>query len=180
MYLYLVLSYTGSAPSKLIKMATGDKYTHVSISKNEDLSVMYSFGRKYNATPVPAGFITEDISKGLFNNAKVLIYRLKVDEHTVENFDNYIEDLKLQRTYYDYKGAIGVYLNKDKFGQGGYVCSSFVYEILQELELIEEKTIDNKSKWNIKPEDFKSLDNIELIYEGEASNFMAYGELVAK
>lgn len=171
MYLYLVLSYTGSAPSKLIKLATGDKYTHVSISRNEDLSIMYSFGRKYIHSPIPGGFVKEDINKGLYRNkdTEILIYKLKASEQIINEFDKYVKQLREEKTHYDYKGAIGVYLNKNTFSNNGYVCSSFVYRILRDLKLIDDKSIKNKDYWNIKPEDFKNLNNIELVYEGKAS-----------
>lgn len=135
---------------------------------------MYTFGRKYTPTPFPGGFIEEDVRKGLYNkkNTELLVYRLKVNNEAIYNFDRYVNKLKSERTHYDYKGAIGVYLNKDKFSNNGYVCSSFVYEVLNELKLIDENSIKDKYNWNVRPEDFKSLDNIEMVYEGKASNLI--------
>lgn len=69
-------------------------------------------------------------------------------------------------THYDYKGAIGVYLNKDMFNKDGYVCSSFVNQILQHIGIE-----TNKGDWEIQPEDFNHLSNTILIYEGMSSRY---------
>ena len=43
--IYIVLTYTGTFLSKIIRMYTKEEYAHVSISFNENLEEMYSFGR---------------------------------------------------------------------------------------------------------------------------------------
>ena len=44
--IYLILTYTGTIPSKMIKMYTKYTYSHVSLSLDKDLSEMYSFARR--------------------------------------------------------------------------------------------------------------------------------------
>ena len=63
--IYIILSHSGSMPSRIIKFFTLFKYSHVSIALKKDLRVMYSFGRKKLNNPFDGGFITED-KNGLF------------------------------------------------------------------------------------------------------------------
>lgn len=173
MYIYIVLSYTGSIPSKLIKKVTKQPYAHVSISKDEKLNNMYSFGRKYTYFPWYGGFIKEDISSGLFKrmkSSKIAIYKVRASESSFLMVDNLISEFSetSDRYFYDFKGALGVYLKRDMFRENGYVCSSFVNEILTK------SGIDtNKSSWEIEPIEFSKIKDAELIYEGLAANYRA-------
>ena len=42
---YIILTYSGTFLSKIIKYYTRDEFSHVSISLDSDLKKMYSFGR---------------------------------------------------------------------------------------------------------------------------------------
>lgn len=167
--IYIVLSYTGSLPSRLIRQATKKKYTHVSISLDKELTQMYSFGRKYNRLPIPGGFVKEDINKGLYikKGTLILIKEMQVNNRQYINLLKAINEFNDKITHYDYKGAIGVYLNKDMFDKDGYVCSSFVNQILQHIGIE-----TNKGDWEIQPEDFNHLSNTILIYEGMSSRYL--------
>ena len=56
---FLVFSHSGTILSKVIRLYTREKYSHISISLDEDLKRMYSFGilRPYN--PFLGGFVHE-------------------------------------------------------------------------------------------------------------------------
>ena len=43
--IYIILTFTGTALSRIIKMATKVEFAHVSIALDEELNEMYSFGR---------------------------------------------------------------------------------------------------------------------------------------
>ena len=63
---YIVLTYTGTIISKIIKSYTKDEFSHVSIALDIELKHMYSFGRLNPYTPLWAGFVQEYIHKGTF------------------------------------------------------------------------------------------------------------------
>ena len=138
MYLYIVLSYTGSLPSKIIKRATRKPYAHVSISDDPDLTLMYSFGRKFLYFPWYGGFISENINDGLFKrmkSSKIAVYRVKVSKDEIKGMKSEINRFSNTDGYfYDYKGAVGIFFKKDMFRDNGYVCSSFVNEVLNKLK----------------------------------------------
>ena len=166
--IYIVLSYTGSLPSQLIKYATKKHYTHVSLSLDKGLTEMYSFGRRYLRFPVPGGFIKENVTQGLYAREKtcIVVQEISITEEQYDKLLNILSSFQVNPVYYDYKGAIGIYFNKDLFSEHGYVCSSFVNQM---LNMIEVKT--KKNNWEIEPEDFLDLENTLLIYEGNASNY---------
>ena len=99
-YIYIVLSHTGTILSRIIKLATGNEYTHSSIALNENLETMYSFGRLNPYNPFLGGFVQEGKSIGTFKrfkNTKVGVFKLEVTEkqysELIENI-NYIDKNK--------------------------------------------------------------------------------------
>lgn len=169
MYIYVVLSYTGSIPSKLIKKATQNNYTHVSISDSPSLSTMYSFGRKYVCSPYPGGFIKENINGGLYKlkkSTEIAVYRLPVSIDTLELLYHIIDTFYNGDYFYDFKGAIGVYMQRNMFRKNGYVCSSFVNKVLNDIGVN-----TNKKDWEIRPQEFSNVIGAELIYEGYALDY---------
>ena len=63
---YIVLTYTGTILSKIVKFYTRKEFSHVSISLDEKLDEMYSFGRIHAYNPFWAGFVHENKNKGTF------------------------------------------------------------------------------------------------------------------
>ena len=79
--IYIVITFTGTILSRLVRLITRKKYCHASISLDEKLENMYSFGRKNPYLLLPAGFIHEYKDKGTykrFYKTKAQIYSLEV------------------------------------------------------------------------------------------------------
>ena len=55
--IYVMVSYTGTIPSKMIRRAIDEEYAHVSISLDSRLHHMYSFGRLYKYFIQPGGLV---------------------------------------------------------------------------------------------------------------------------
>ena len=58
---YLVLTYTGTILSRIVKLYTRKEYSHVSIALDENLEEMYSFGRVNPYIAFIGGFVHEGI-----------------------------------------------------------------------------------------------------------------------
>ena len=87
--IYLVMSQTGSILSKTIKKVTGDEYNHISISLDDKLNCMYSFGRKYTYNPFIGVFVVESINKGAFlrfNKTKCKVIEVVLTEEQYDRF----------------------------------------------------------------------------------------------
>ena len=64
--IYIVLTYTGTWLSKVVRFYTRKDYSHVSISLDENLNNMYSFGRINPYNPFSCGFVKESPRHGTF------------------------------------------------------------------------------------------------------------------
>ena len=79
--IYIVLTYTGTILSKIIRVYTKAEFCHVSLSLDKRLNKMYSFGRLNPYNPFIGGFVHEGINIGTFKrfkNTKAEIYEIEV------------------------------------------------------------------------------------------------------
>ena len=80
--IYIILTHTGTALSTIIKYYTKDEFSHISISLDENLEEMYSFGRLNPYNPFWGGFVHESIKNGTFKrfkNTRTEIYSLNIE-----------------------------------------------------------------------------------------------------
>lgn len=170
--IYIVTTYTGTFLSYLIRKISKSPYAHISLSLNEDLSPMYSFGRLNPKTPLFAGFVEENINQGLYEikkNAMCRVYSLEVSHQSYEKLVHNIMKVNNNRNKYNYDVKALVYLTFDKARESEYkyVCSHFVADMLYKSDI---KIID-KAPSLTKPEDFYDNKHLTLEYEGLLCNY---------
>ena len=163
--IYLILTYTGTIISKMIKGVTKDKYCHISIALDIELKEMYSFGRIYPCTPLIAGFVHEDIHGGTFKrfyNTDAKVLRMEVADEQYEKIKEIIYQFKSEHKKYKFNflGLCAAGLNKKLRIKNYFYCAEFIKYIL------EEAGIDTNLPEIVKPEHFNELKNIEEIYTG--------------
>lgn len=163
--IYLVLSYTGTIPSKIIKSFTKDEFSHVSISLDVELNEMYSFARlrKYNF--FIAGFLHEKINEGTFKrfkNTKVKVYKFEVSDEQFDNIKNTINNVLKDKEKYKFNilGLCAVSIHKRIKREYYFYCAEFVKYVM------EKAFIDTKLPEIVKPDDFKKIKGIKEIYSG--------------
>ena len=84
---YIILTYTGTILSKIIKYYTGNEFSHVSIALDSQLRKMYSFGRLNPYNPFWGGFVHEGINIGTFkrfSRTKARVYSLEINDEQYE------------------------------------------------------------------------------------------------
>ena len=94
--IYIMVSYTGTILSNLIRMYTGKEYTHVSISLDIKLHEMYSFGRIHPYNAFVGGFVREGKNFGTFKRfkkTKAAIYSIEVEDDQYVIIRNTIYDM---------------------------------------------------------------------------------------
>lgn len=163
--IYLVMSQTGSILSRTIKLFTGHEYNHISLSFDEDLNCMYSFGRKYPNNPFIGVFVVEGIDKGTylkFKNTKCKVIEVEVTDeqygllcsniaYMIDNIDKYKYNL-----FGLFLAAFHICFHaNDKF-----YCSEFVRNVLDYSD-VDVSMIPEIAH----PTDFLSMDHTDL-YEG--------------
>lgn len=168
--IYIVLTYTGTILSKIIKTYTKDEFSHVSLALDENLDYMYSFGRKNPYNPFLGGFVHEGVNKGTFkrfNKTKAAIYSLEVDDEKYEKIKSTIQAIQKAKKPYKFN-VIGLFAvafklkiqNKDSF-----YCAEFVDYVLNK------SGIETNLPEIIRPDDFKRLRDLKLKYEGELREY---------
>lgn len=139
-YIYVVLTSTASKFGKAIRLFTGDSYNHLSISLNNDLSDLCTFGRKRYRTPLNSGFVYEKLeyyTLNKYDNIGVKIYKIPVTAEQFENVEKGIEEIAHDDEYmYNLFSALtypfigGFHLHK------AFTCVEFVASVLKEANVI--------------------------------------------
>ena len=163
--IYLVLTYTGTILSRIVRGFTRDEFTHVSIALDEELNHMYSFGRLNPYNPFIGGFVHESIEFGTFkrfHKTRTKIYSMEVDQKQYETIKKVIKDIKMDKTNYRFNiiGLIGVLLHYKVKREKCFYCAEFVKYVLDQSQLklgLPEL---------IKPNDFQNLFGSKEIYTG--------------
>src|SRR5690554_5588184 len=81
---YIILTDTGTFFTRMIKLYTKKPYNHASISFDSILKDVYSFGRKTPRNPFIGGFVKEDITGGIFKQARCAIYSCTATEEQID------------------------------------------------------------------------------------------------
>src|SRR3954452_16980179 len=133
--IYILLTDTGTWFSRLIKLYTKAPYNHASISLDDNLEELYSFGRKVYYNPLSAGFIKEELNQGVFlykKNTKCILYKVAISENQYEEIFQKIDQFKCFPQHYRYNllGVMGIALNKRIVRENAFTCSQFVASVL--------------------------------------------------
>lgn len=168
--IYIVLTYTGTMLSKIIKTYTKDEFSHVSISLDLELKQMYSFGRLNPYNPFIGGFVHEYINRGTFKRfykTKAKICALQVTDNQYNNLKNIIKQIEKEKYNYTFNilGLLAAGFHKKIGKEHSFYCAEFVKYVIEKSE------IDIKLPDIIKPEDFKNVEELEVIYTGLLSKY---------
>lgn len=173
--IYILLSHSGSLPSKLIRMYTREPYSHVSIALDLDLNELYSFGRLKPSNPILGGFVREDIVYGTFGRfpkTQCAVYSLTVTQQQYHSLraelNNFVKNSTKYR--YNFLGLIGVMFHIPIQRNNRYFCSQFVATLLRNSGI----DVFMKDPTLVCPRDFRNCEKLTLIYEGSLSSYRLY------
>ena len=166
-YIYIFTTRTKTRIANFIGLMTGDRFSHVAISLDRELTQMYSFGRRRIHNPLIGGFEKENIHRGiyaLFGDYPAALYRLSVSEDTYEIIEKTLETMHSRKLEYRYNFvgffscAFGIPTNT----RTHFTCSQFVSWLLEYSGAV---TLP-KNMGLMKPDDLTQLPGAELVYEG--------------
>ena len=169
--IYIILSHSGTIPSKLVKLYTRNKYSHVSISLDNDLKEFYSFGRKTLYNPLNSGFIIENKNSLFykrFKNTKCTIIKLTVTKEQYDKLISIIDEYKNNKDIYKYDfvglilRVVHIKLNRKNYSY----CTKFLKKVLEESDIF------NFNKDFIKPDNFLNIPNTEIVYSGKLNEML--------
>lgn len=162
--IYFIFTDTGTNLSRMINFFTRQSLNHVSISFDEALKEVYSFGRKNPKNPFSGGFVKEDIRSDFLKNANCAVYSYKLTEEDKASIMHNIKRIEANQQNYRYNfiGLIGVLFQIEIRRKYAYFCSEFVAEVLSDTDSIHL----SKPHCFTTPTDIRSLVGMDLIYEG--------------
>ena len=168
--IYLILTYSGTILSRIIKIYTRDEFAHVSISLDEELNQMYSFGRLNPYNPFIGGFVHEGINIGTFKRfrkTQTAVYSIMISDEQYKKIKETIKFIRECPIAYKFNiiGLFGAGFNIRIHMRHSFYCAEFV------KYLLEKARVKNNLPEIIKPEDFKKLDNIRLEYKGSLCEY---------
>ena len=171
---YIMITQTGTKFSRVLQLFTHAPYNHASIALDENLELLYSFARQNLHIPIFAGFVKEDINKGVYklhDNTLCEIYRISISDKQYIRLQKLIEEFEKNEDKYGYNfvGLITMLFNIPYHREHHYVCSQFVAYFLHDSNSINFE----KHYSLIRPQDFTSLSELDLIYSGKLSNYTA-------
>ena len=132
---YVVCMHTGGTPlSNMVKMFTGNEFTHAAISFNPDFSPLYSFGKK-QTTEGPTGFTVDDIHVPFYwdRNIHWAAFVVFVDDDSYNLMKEKIQWFVRRSSVFrfNFAGILKIAVNLPSENRLKYFCSSFVSDILQ-------------------------------------------------
>lgn len=163
--IYIILTHTGTALSKIIKGFTKDEFSHVSIALDIELKEMYSFGRLNPNNPFWGGFVHEYIDKGTFKRfykTRAKVYSLEVTEEQYRSIKSNIDQIKNNKEDYKFNiiGLFAVGFHKKIKKQKSFYCAEFIKYVMEKAD------IKTDLPDIVKPEDFKNIKELQEIYGG--------------
>ena len=168
--IYIVLTDTGTLLSKAIGMYTRKDLNHASIAFDEQLTEMYSFGRKQRHNPFVGGFVKENVAEGIFEHADCAIFSCEVTTEEYMKMRNKIRQIELTKELYRYNfiGLFAVAVNKDLQRKHAFFCSQFVATIVNESGM---KMFTIKPNL-VQPHHFAQLKCLKPVYEGDLQSYI--------
>ena len=173
---YIILTYTGTILSRIIRMYTKNEYAHVSIALDEDLSQMYSFGRINPYIAFIGGFVHESPKWGTFKRfkeTKALIYKLEVTEEQYDTISKRLQKMEEEKSIYSFNviGLFAAGFHRKVSKEKGFYCAEFIKYLLDTAE------IKNTLPYVVKPQDFnnylKEEIKAEIIYNGKLREYLS-------
>lgn len=168
--IYIVLTHTGTALSRMIKWFTKDEFTHSSIALDAELKQMYSFGRLNPYNPFVGGFVHEYIDQGTFKRfykTRAKVYSLTVTEEQYTRMKTNIASIQSEKETYRFNrlGLFAVGLHRKIKKEHAFYCAEFVKYIL------EKAGVQTNLPDIVKPEDFKRIEGLKEVYAGMLSKY---------
>lgn len=164
MKLYLVLTDTSTILSRTIKWFSKNEYNHASLSLDQNLDDIYSFGRIKAHNPFIGGFVHEDLTRDYFQRAFCSISVCEISEeqyHFIQNTIQYYEQFKNMYRF-NLLGIIALALNINFKRRDAFFCSQFVALLLSESHVHRFQ----KELHLVTPQDLENLFIFKPVYEG--------------
>ena len=165
--IYILLTRSGTFLSNLLYLATGDAFTHASISFTPTLQPLFSSARKNGETMFPAGPCREYFHRGFYHKNRSIpcaLYQISVTREQYEQALLEVNRIVSHSDAYQFNilGLLLSRLNIPLTRKKKFFCSQFVAEILRRSDALPLP----KSPSLMRPMDYANLPECTCLYEG--------------
>ncbi|NBI69043.1 hypothetical protein D1646_20105 [Pseudoflavonifractor sp. 60] len=167
---YILLTRSGTWFSRLIHLATQDRYTHASIGLDGPSGPFYSFARKYRYLALPAGLVEEHVTI-YRREVPCCLYALTVSEETYLRLRRQLRSMYDQREEYHYSvlGVLACWFHLSFQRRHHYFCSQFVAGLLEECGAVELP----KPPTLLRPAELCQLNALQTVHQGPLAGILA-------
>lgn len=173
--IYVLLSRTGTAYSRLIHRATGDVFTHAALALDAHLDEMYSFCRRYARLPWPAGFEREHLRSGVYGShpdAPCAVYAVHLADADFERLRAGLRGRMAEKWAHGYNllGALACGAGRMHVSAHGRMfCSEFVANALNDSGAAALK----RPAAQYHPDELAALPELKCVYRGNIGQLQA-------
>ncbi|MBE1553049.1 hypothetical protein [Sporosarcina limicola] len=168
--IYIVLTDTGTLLSRAIGLYTREDLNHASIAFDEQLTEMYSFGRKQRHNPFVGGFVKEEAAEGIFRDADCAIFSCEVSDEEYDKMRMKIRQIEQNKEQYRYNfiGLFGIAFKVKIQRKRAFFCSQFVATIVNESGV----PMFAIKPYLVQPHHFADVPCLIQIYEGDLQVYL--------
>jgi inositol transport system substrate-binding protein len=165
--IYILLTRTNTLLSRCIYAATRKEFTHVALCLDGSFREMYSFGRKYRWSYLPAGFVRESVHRGMMgasDDITCAVYRLSISNRSYQRLLRILNEMEQNVDKYRYNiiGLAMCFFCIAMERRRHFFCSQFVSHVLIESGAVHME----KTPSLVHPMDFPGVPGMEQIFSG--------------
>lgn len=168
MHVYILITRTPTVVGKVIRRVLDNKYNHMSICTEKDLSEIYSFGRISVKNFIVGGPLKESyytLSLGSNSDVELCVFRVPVTRRQYEKVEQFIESVFYDDEGYIYNlpDAIGAVFKRRIRVNKCYTCIEFCREALLYANISVGHLLDRANNLDSARERLKRF----MVYEGK-------------
>lgn len=164
--IYIAFVDTPGFFAGVIRRVIKQKYIHVVLSMDAELTEAYSVGRRNPFVPLLAGFEREEREKILqaFPSAEYMVCAIECSSEQRANIKRQLEEdfKKRFHVHYSVLGLPFILWNRPFYQKNHYTCSSYLAKLLEENEIV----ISKKHFSLVTPKDFYEYRKKRVVFEG--------------
>ena len=165
---YILLSRTGTVPSKIIHFFTRKHFTHAAISLLPQTDSFYSYARRRLHNCLIAGLVRENVHTEvykMFENGECALYSLEVSDESYQKISELIEDhwSKYDECKYKFSAILPMWFGIKQNLKYKMTCSQFVASLLHRSNAC---VLPNHPSL-VHPNDFLQIEGLTLLYRGK-------------
>lgn len=173
MSVFVVLSRSSTVLSRTIRLATGDRYTHAALALDEDLDLMFSFGRRRARNPFVGCFKRERLDDEVYRSMDALpglVLEVPATVAQREAVGAEVGRFLLDGHTYSYNtpGLLRGLVGRGTEDGNRYFCSEFVYHVLRHAGICDLGV----PRWEVRPQTLRDVPGT-ILFEGDLKEYAA-------